>query len=257
MHVDADVQSDGSESAGNHSTRSCDLCSKDWLFILSTGGRTGSTTVLTMVNAIPGFELAGENSGAMEALFDLYNKANYTGFGDDIRQGMKAWWHENISRQEVLCSMQGYVETIMGDYDPGRTKVIGFKEIRHTKPATLEFFLKVFPCARFLWSTRATETLHESLWHQDETLSALDGVKASMQNFSNHHPERSFTISVENFTLPTFNQMLSWLGVSNCSYSHVAHYNYLGATEGGQPIDKEPKIDGSCTYVRPPATPSS
>jgi len=45
---------------------SCDLCLQHrWLFVLATG-RSGSTTMLTMLNAIPGFMLAGEQDNPME-----------------------------------------------------------------------------------------------------------------------------------------------------------------------------------------------
>mmetsp|Transcript_8251 Transcript_8251/g.10770 ORF Transcript_8251/g.10770 Transcript_8251/m.10770 type:complete len:149 (-) Transcript_8251:1950-2396(-) len=49
----------------------CDLCHDyDWVFILGTG-RSGSTTILSMINSIPGFYLAGENGKAIEILYTL------------------------------------------------------------------------------------------------------------------------------------------------------------------------------------------
>merc|ERR1712083_873332 len=60
---------------------------------------------------------------------------------------------EAISDNRVLCAMQKYVKTIMGEYKI-QPSVIGFKEIRHYKTRELAFFHKVFPCARYIVNTR-------------------------------------------------------------------------------------------------------
>ena len=49
----------------------CDLSAKQWLFVVSPGGRTGSTTVLDMINAHPAFGLAGENGGQLLQAMEL------------------------------------------------------------------------------------------------------------------------------------------------------------------------------------------
>ena len=41
---------------------SCNLCEQKWVFVLSAGGRTGSTSILEGLNALPGVSLSGENS---------------------------------------------------------------------------------------------------------------------------------------------------------------------------------------------------
>jgi hypothetical protein len=47
------------------SAHDCDLCADNWLFILAAGGRTGSTTAMSMFDALPGFEIAGEHFGIL------------------------------------------------------------------------------------------------------------------------------------------------------------------------------------------------
>lgn len=42
----------------------CDLCARNWLFVLSAY-RTGSTTALSMFSSIPGFEIGGEHDGVL------------------------------------------------------------------------------------------------------------------------------------------------------------------------------------------------
>eukprot|EP00965_Chrysotila_dentata_P248984 6208648-Pleurochrysis_carterae.AAC.1 len=40
----------------------CDLCAHRWLFVVSTGGRTGSTTLVDMLSSHPKIHLAGEDA---------------------------------------------------------------------------------------------------------------------------------------------------------------------------------------------------
>lgn len=61
----------------------CDLARTPWLIIVSLGGRTGSSTVLDMVNAHPAFNLAGEDDDQIQDALSMWNKAalqpaNYT-----------------------------------------------------------------------------------------------------------------------------------------------------------------------------------
>jgi hypothetical protein len=51
----------------------CDLCKDhDWVFVLGTG-RSGSTSVIEMVNTIPGVFLAGENFGQVLQMREMYD----------------------------------------------------------------------------------------------------------------------------------------------------------------------------------------
>ena len=54
----------------------CDLCAQRYLFVLSAGGRTGSTSLLEGLNAMPGVSLSGENFGVLEDLRAAYDKAS-------------------------------------------------------------------------------------------------------------------------------------------------------------------------------------
>ena len=59
----------------NTAAPKCDLCATPHLFIVSIGGRTGSTTVLNMLNAHPIIRLAGEGGGGMQFAAPLYGLA--------------------------------------------------------------------------------------------------------------------------------------------------------------------------------------
>ena len=53
------------------------LCARKFLFVVATG-RSGSTTVMDMLNGVPGIFISGENFGEMGLLRQLYNERAQT-----------------------------------------------------------------------------------------------------------------------------------------------------------------------------------
>lgn len=197
------------------SKRECDLCGggQEWLFILGTG-RSGSTTALEMVDAIPGVYLAGENLGVMNALLDMYEAHR-----DRIE-------NQVVSENRVFCALQQFVRTIIGQFDEKSTRVIGFKEIRHVNQKQIDFFKKVFPGARFLLNTRKNlEKQHKSQFQMDIPMEELKNWTAQLEFFPKHNPRDTFMLRLEDFSVTLFNQMLRFLGVRSCFFTHVAHAN--------------------------------
>lgn len=221
----------------------CDLCGGDqqWLFVLA-GGRSGSTTVLSMLNAIPGMHLAGENWGAVNSLLELYKSANSTGFGHSSGV-VDAWTHTEISERRVLCAMQDYIRVIVGEFDGATTKYIGFKEIRHKTPEQINFFSKVFPCAKYVINTRDVDEQHKSGWFKEMPLEKLEAKKVSLESFSATHGESAFDLPLEDFSVERFNSLLHWLGVDGCAFTQVAHAN-----DGGYAGSVGPGLEGTCRF---------
>lgn len=222
----------------------CDLCggAQQWLFVLA-GGRSGSTTVLSMLNAIPGVHLAGENWGAVNSLLELYKNANNTGFGHSSNDVVDAWSHTEISEKRVLCAMQDYVRVIVGEFDAATTKYIGFKEIRHKTPEQINFFSKVFPCAKYVINTRDVDEQHKSGWFKEMPLEKLQAKKVSLESFSASHEESAFDLPLEDFSVERFNSMLHWLGAGGCAFTQVAHAN-----DGGYAGSVSPGLEGTCRF---------
>ena len=92
----------------------CDLSAKQWLFVVSPGGRTGSTTVLDMINAHPAFGLAGENGGQLLQAMELFKTAaQQTGVDTD------AWGRGPVDPYDLLCNLQGWFEDITPPNEKG------------------------------------------------------------------------------------------------------------------------------------------
>ena len=90
----------------NHSrTGRCDLSRTKWLFVVSIGGRTGSTTVLEMVNSHPAFNLAGENNGQLEDAKGMWDKA-----AEHAANPNAAWGRGSVHPHDLLCDLAAWFE---------------------------------------------------------------------------------------------------------------------------------------------------
>ena len=235
----------------------CDLCSEQWLFVLGTG-RSGSTTIMSMLNLVPGrcywylssffcdscgisvslyiyriyntgIFLSGENSGAVNELLALWKahllqeRHSYDPPGP--------WSHPQVNSHGLLCTMQLYVKQILGDYDLSDTKVLGFKEIRHHQKEQLHFFRQLFPCAKYIVNYRHDVAKQAGSGMYQYTSS--DGMAKSLQdatynllNWTTTMPRSTtYLMPLEQFSVSLFNQMLRWLGVHHCAYVDIHHSN--------------------------------
>jgi hypothetical protein len=135
------------------SKASCNLCADEWVVLLANG-RSGSTTIVDMLNELPGVYIAGERvsrneDDVIDVLFDYYETATYK----DQRSGP----FQTLGRVEeevVLCEIQHAVKAALGPIPPN-TRLIGFKTL-HAAISTqrLEWLRRVFPCARYIHNYR-------------------------------------------------------------------------------------------------------
>lgn len=147
----------------------CNLCAEKWTIVLATG-RSGSTSLIQMLDALPGFLIAGEHDGVLVDLMQFY-KTLFDNGSDYLKNAMGAgqeahlnhtntskiypFFHQHRSEDRVLCELQELVKVaLLGDMDRSQFKVFGFKEIRYSSPEMLELLSKLFPCARFVVNVR-------------------------------------------------------------------------------------------------------
>lgn len=226
----------------------CSLCNRDqeWLFIAATG-RSGSTTTLNMLQSIPGIYLAGENSGVMAELLELYDKAPS---GTGSRRG--AWAHGPVSETSVLCALQDYVKALIGKSTQAVTKRIGFKEVRWSKE-TLDFMLKLFPCAQIVVQTRTElKQQKQSAWYQgDETAQVvLEKDTDLLETWQRNHTDQTFPMHLEDFSPDRFNTLLRWLGVQGCQFKNVCHANDSKLhPRGYNDASSDVQVDGTCSFA--------
>lgn len=237
----------------------CDLChDNNWLLVVATG-RSGSTTVMDMLNAIPGVLIVGENDGYITKIGTAFKQLALYPKGT-FQKPYSAWWQTTTSFDHLLCNIQSMARNLVGNVDPTqKLTFIGWKEIRYFTIDDLNLITTLFPCAKFVVNYR--------LDVDSQSQSAFYGVRpdrdAVIRTLAKHNelyirwaaelgPSRAFTVTLENLTVDTFNQLLVWLGYSNCTYSALIHTNTnngLGGIPSRQEIEA---VIPNREYCRPP-----
>lgn len=140
-----------------------------YLFVM-TYGRSGSTLVSGLLNAVPGYLVRGENGNALAHLFDYHRSLAHekeTRSGPALRQPTHPWFGiRDVPLDRSLVATRRLVTETLLRPAPD-TRVTGFKEIRWSHPdlaAYVAWLREVFPGARFLVNTRAHEAVLASKW---------------------------------------------------------------------------------------------
>jgi len=219
----------------------CDLCNgRNWVFIVGTG-RSGSTTMVNMLNAIPGFHIAGENYHVVHELMAVYGKAKRNRWP---ASGGPAQ-HRPVSELNVLCALQLITEELIGATSLATSRAVGFKDISMLKDE-LDFMLQLFPCARFIVNTRIDMEAQSRSGFWAENPNALADIKkktAVLEQWQPHHTDRAIWFPLEKFSVAEFNHLLQWLNVTGCKFASVCHSNKEGTYDAGV---RRPIMEGSC-----------
>lgn len=195
-----------------------------------SAGRSGSTTLLEMLNQIPGYDIMGENQNMWGSLFNLFEQreamvARYRSLSEYMtyRQSLK----RNMS--ELRCA---YQLRVLGEINPdSQARVVGFKEIRWDFSRSLDdlkLLMEVFPCSVALLSYR--RNLKAEAQSRQDSLGAFPDSNLRrdnevMRKFHKEMPQRTFMIALEDFSVDLFNQMLRFLKEDSCQYTDILHDN--------------------------------
>lgn len=199
-----------------------------WLLILSAGGRTGSTTVLRMVNELPGAFIGGENAGIWAAAFDQLRHSEF--------QSIYPWYQNTDDRyaDDAVCAL---IQAAVRPAPDEPAVIRGFKEIRLPKH---DDFFRLFPRVKIIFSTRRDVEAHtKSTFTRQRGAGAAGafnrafraaGISASQQRMrairrALPRDAQVFDIALEDFSTSTFDRLAHWLGYRGCRYAHVARMN--------------------------------
>ncbi len=199
-----------------------------YVFVV-TYGRSGSTVVQNLLNAIPGYCIRGENANALSPLARSWHLISSA----QPRAGLKAravpstpeepWFGAELIEParygHVLANV--FVREVLAL--PKDTRVGGFKEIRfHTEPAFfaihLGFIRRFFPKARFLFNTRDHEAVLKSGWWADmdkaQARAQLAQAEALFATQIANHPATSLRLRYEDYDGQPegFREMFDFLG---------------------------------------------
>ncbi len=174
------------------------------------------------------------------------NSGQYYTNSSHIHNGA-AWWHHSIDMANLKCKLQDLTKVLLGEYSTSSTKIVGFKEIRLDEHL-LDFMHFLFPCSRFLVSTRQNihEQAHSALRYgfhglhtskradrnakNENTLAKLfKSKKHILESWAQRQPrERAHLIRLEEFSPLNFTRVLRWMNISECYYRKIMQSNKNG-----------------------------
>jgi len=180
-----------------HNSLLCQPCQRRFLIVIATG-RSGSTTLSSMLDRLPGVRMAGENNGQLQflrkSIENLATKKEY--HLNDGRNVIGPWKHNPIPLGSLSCPVQHMLENMnppqeevlfrgggegSGGSDSTTTKgynhnlyheprtIYGFKTVRFHAPAaeieaSVRFVLEHIPCSRVIVNIRSNINEQAQSW---------------------------------------------------------------------------------------------
>ncbi len=144
-----------------------------------TYGRSGSTLLQNLLNALPGYCVRGENENALVSLFQAWQKIDVQPHFANARATQRQtspaepWFGAEATDPDRFGqSLAAAFSTHVLAPPPG-TRVSGFKEIRWHQapknfPALLAYIVRFFPDSRFIFNTRDPAAVARSGWWQKQ-----------------------------------------------------------------------------------------
>ncbi len=243
----------------------CSPCNRRYLFIIATG-RSGSTTLLSMLNYLPNVRLSGENNGELfiTSLLEsnLRKSKNHNILEQHDDREVSAWRHNGVPEQAMACPIQDIFYTInppptrvqqrvnipgepsLHEYD--KEKIFGLKTIRihkrniWTPEVAAEFFKENFPCSRVVVNIRSDidsqlKSRENVGWSKADSNShgSLEEDNTFLKNFSKYlGDDMARLIDMNEWTgdegVTVLNSLLKWLGYVDCEFQEVLHENHDG-----------------------------
>jgi len=222
----------------------CDLCADNWLFILAAGGRTGSTTALSMLNMIPGFELSGEHWGLLQKKHFEFEQLREK----DLNLHHPQYAGRSTDVEYLKCNVQSFIRSlVLGNKHRElltSTQVLGFKEIRYTNVPMMRFLNEVFPCAQFVFTYRKkTDVAVRAAEFGDRTHTEWKNGTDFVLELHRMFESTTTLLPLEDLSVGHFNDLLRKLGVQQCSFPKVVHDNAGGGYEADP---QKTRLHGTC-----------
>jgi hypothetical protein len=192
----------------------------DYVFVM-TYGRSGSTLVQGLLNAIPGYLIRGENSAALNHLHGFHK----TMLAESQRGNL-------VNRRKVTHPFYGIpdfpaesslrdtrrlvLDTVLRP-EP-ETRVTGYKEIRWYQDDLADFcaWLRlVFPGARFVVNTRnQADVLRSKWWAKQDNAAYLAGIEERILRVAAGLGDAAYRVHYDDYVAdPTvLRGLYAWLG---------------------------------------------
>jgi hypothetical protein len=190
-----------------------------------TYGRSGSTVLMKILNAIPGIHVTGENYFALFGLFQSYRSARETRSRQGSRnQSPDSPWYgaDQIDPRNFGHRLaEVFVDEIVRP--PRGSRTVGFKEIRLVEHMEdfeefLDFVRTFFSPARIIFSNRRAEDVAKSGWWRNNppalVMELVERFDTQGRLYAEAHPDAAIVVSYDEFTRnpETLRELFRFLG---------------------------------------------
>jgi hypothetical protein len=186
---------------------------KRFVFVVSSG-RSGSTLVQGLLNALPGVLVRGENSFYLMQLSRMHRRVR----SFDRNFGRNSWTPTSAFYGIAEADPDDFVRLtrtlmrrqLLARKNPLGVRVLGFKEVRWEElrsdewPAFFAFFERVFPNAQYVLNDRNPQkVLGSGHWQdldRDTALARLEHGRELRTFLRSTRPDRTFDVTFEVIT---------------------------------------------------------
>ena len=268
-------------------------CDTQWVFVFCTG-HSGSTTILQLLNSVTGISLSGENGqllGLLAAAVSMTDHASWMGTGAEAwhqawanspnareTHGLVCMWLRNLVRDRPPALIHGFkeirfppVERLLSLF-PSAKVIVNFRRDLSTpvmeggsnRSGRIAFAKSRqgnIDSAGMRLQTHDNPDLHMPVSHDGAWTWFSEGVVGSQSEaieWADRMPQAQvFRLPLEDFSLGTFNRLLRWLGVRNCSVAALPTSKCYSCRP--QRPTSMARLVGSCAVsaARPAAVPSA
>lgn len=173
-----------------------------------TYGRSGSTLLQGILNAIPGACIRGENNNAFHSLYLFYCHLQATKKHGMAKEETDPWYggpfiqlESTLKRLRALAIKDIFVV-------PQETEMCGFKEIRYSDAEVpnlegyLNFLSRLFPNLKFIINLRSNTEVAKSGWWQKQadSLEIIARIERRFLDYSEKYSERCIIVRYEEYT---------------------------------------------------------
>jgi len=138
----------------------------DNVILICATGRSGSTTMMRLLNTIPNTNICGENFGAINSLLEFYRRIKTTtndyvpghkrpaNFDDIVSKNIKPAWYNSYNYSQIIQIIKIMIINMFKNNET--TNIWGFKEIRYDNGNInyIKDFKELFPQTKVIIQIR-------------------------------------------------------------------------------------------------------
>jgi len=159
----------------------------DKIVIICATGRSGSTTMLRLLNTIPNSNICGENNGAIISLLEFYKNIKYTTVTKSLQtynstsleqivkeRRMSPSWYNSYNYNAIVLSIKSMIINLFKNKK--ETNLWGCKEIRflNGKIELVKELKELFPQAKIIIHVKKNiEKQSKSQWYAEDKKSII------------------------------------------------------------------------------------